>query len=348
MRAPHINACRFLMAHRNWYHSAQEIRIVEETKEDMEVVVDDESEGEVPSLAGASSTKLEKVPEEGPAAAPAASKPKRAARTESQRAALRELYWHEMIALLSCFAFPALGAYVLHHIRSQLSRPSEGLVSNYNLSIFLLAAEIRPLSHLLKLVQSRTLHLQRVVHGLPFKEDPATSEQMADVVRRLEDLEVRAAPAESSQDGASTSPRAKQETLVREVRGAIQPDLDALNRAVRRYEKKATVLAFQTDSRLGALDMRLNDAIALAAAAAKNSTAQRTVTEWLIDSIVTVVMLPVRMAMALVLFPFRLIALLFPTKKRSGTERTSRPRTSRTTSQAKHGGDRVSSRLARR
>ena len=49
----------------------------------------------------------------------------------------------------------------------------------------------------------------------------------------------------------------------------IQPELDALNRAVRRYEKKATVLALQTEARLGAVDTRLDDAIALAAAAAK-------------------------------------------------------------------------------
>lgn len=38
-------------------------------------------------------------------------------------------------------------------------------MSNYNLTIFLLAAEIRPAAHLLRLLQARTLYLQRVAWG---------------------------------------------------------------------------------------------------------------------------------------------------------------------------------------
>jgi len=48
----------------------------------------------------------------------------------------------------------------------------------------------------------------------------------------------------------------------------LQPELDALNRAVRRYEKRATLQAFQTESRLKDIESRLNDAVSLAAAAA--------------------------------------------------------------------------------
>ena len=47
-----------------------------------------------------------------------------------------------------------LGAYLLHTIRGQLTRPSEGLVSDYNLTIFLCAAEIRPVSHLIKMIHA--------------------------------------------------------------------------------------------------------------------------------------------------------------------------------------------------
>ena len=64
---------------------------------------------------------------------------------------------HEMMALAWCFAFPALSSYLLHTIRGQLSRPSEGLVSDYNLTIFLFAAELRPISHLIGMVRARTV-----------------------------------------------------------------------------------------------------------------------------------------------------------------------------------------------
>ena len=52
------------------------------------------------------------------------------------------------------------------------------------------------------------------------------------------------------------------------VRKDIQPDIDALNRAVRRYEKRSTLSSFQTDSRLRDLELQIRDAHALAAATA--------------------------------------------------------------------------------
>ncbi len=123
--------------------------------------------------------------------------------------ALGELYIHEVTALVCCFVFPVVGAYLLHAIRNQLSRPSEGLVSNYNLTIFLLAAEIHPLSHLIKLVQARTLHLQRVVNASPFKREPApTAAEVEELVRRLDSLESRADSGElAAQNGATLTSR---------------------------------------------------------------------------------------------------------------------------------------------
>ncbi|CAK7217154.1 hypothetical protein SCUCBS95973_003046 [Sporothrix curviconia] len=140
-----------------------------------------------------------------------------------QEAALRELYRHEVLALLACFVFPVLGAFLLHALRSQLTRPSEGLISDFNLTVFILAAEVRPLRHFLQLVQARTLHLQRVVHANPYREEEeryrerrAQEEQeqnqvLSELLGRFESLEQQtmAASAAAATKAASSSNQAQ-------------------------------------------------------------------------------------------------------------------------------------------
>jgi hypothetical protein len=338
--------------HRNWYHSAQEVRIRQEAS--VEAAVEDDSDGETlarPPPTSQQPTTLEDVPEEAATSSTEPSNILEETRTKAQQAALGELYIHEMMALIWCFLCPMVAAYILHTIRGQLSRPSEGLVSDYNLTIFLLASELRPLSHLMKLVQARTLHLQRVVGHNPYKEETVSVSQFQDLGRRLEYLESRSVATEAKSPvqsgGLDSSGPEQNAALIREVRNAIQPELDALNRAVRRYEKKATVLAFQTESRLGALDTRLDDAIALAAAAAKNSVTQWSLLNWLVDSTVAILMLPLQVSISLLLFPVRATIGAFQKNKNAAPEKSSRNR-SRTASQTRHGGDRVSSRVAKR
>ena len=185
-----------------------------------------------------------------------------------------ELRLHELVALSTCFVSPLIGAWLLHTIRSQLSRPSEGLVSNYNLTIFLLAAELRPLAHLTKLVQARTLYLQRSLSPSPSTEAINPDLQtIQDLSARLDDLEAHIAtfvPPPTKTSTPTTSPTPAHITT--EVRKSLQPDLDALNRAVRRYEKRATLLSMQTESRLQDLESRMADAITLAAAAERSIT----------------------------------------------------------------------------
>jgi hypothetical protein len=314
-----------------WYHSAQEVRKQEES--DFNAVVDDELDSDTeksPSATnnGTKATTLEDVPEDGetPSAPQAtqATRPKTptppdANKILAKEAATNELYRHEVLALFACFAFPMAAAYLLHAIRGQLSRPSEGLVSDYNL-IFLLASEIRPLRHMIKLVKSRTLFLQRTVHeNTHLASPPANSGRIADLMARLEQLESHQATQQIAANGSGNGEAAAttkgkgpapDPQLIREVRNAIQPELDALNRAVRRYEKKATVLAFQTESRLGAIDLRLNDAITLAAAAAKNSSSGGSVLGWLAERIVWLVTLPMQALATLITLPVKAVTNL--------------------------------------
>lgn len=260
---------------RDWYHSAQTIREAQEHDPGN----DFESEAEDENTLTASQTSFEDIiGEEEDDQSPTPRPPKR--QTSSAReAAVHELHTHELLALFSCFFSPLVGTYLLHTIRSQLTRPSEGLVSNYNLTIFLLAAELRPLSHLVKLVQSRTLHLQRVVNANPYKIDDKNNRSastMEELTTRLLQLEAKKNEhtngAICEAKGGLTAKQAS--TITMSIRQTLQPDIDALNRAVRRYEKRATLQTMQTESRLFDLESRLADAISLAAAAAHSNMHQ--------------------------------------------------------------------------
>lgn len=225
-----------------------------------------------------------------------------------QRSAASELRIHELLALTACFLSPALGAFLLHHIRSQLSRPSEGLVSNYNLTIFLLASELRPLIHLVKMVQARTLFLQR--HLLPSDLNTVSPTSIHALTTRLDELETYiASSAPKSNGGPHPPPPPNPQDLLATVRKSLSPDIEALNRAVRRYEKRATLLAMQTESRLADLEARMGDAITLAAAAERGvsnfnrKSTMAVMLEWGMHA----AMVPVQLAWVAVALPMRVV-----------------------------------------
>ncbi|PKX97048.1 uncharacterized protein P174DRAFT_438829 [Aspergillus novofumigatus IBT 16806] len=242
--------------------------------------------------------------------------PRREQRVPSAvKKATRELQIHELVALASCFIFPIVGTWLLHAIRSKLSRPSEGLVSNYNLTIFLLASEIRPFAHLLKMVQARTLHLQRVVAASADDEEKLDPNKIKDLAKRLEELEAHVAetaaarlPSESSnhaQDREQLQNLISQATA--EIRKGFQPEIDALNRAVRRYEKRTALTSFQTEAKFQALETQVHDAIALAAAAQRSGSRRPLSTlSRLFNSIYAIILLPVQIFVSLASLPFQL------------------------------------------
>ena len=69
----------------------------------------------------------------------------------------------------------------------------------------------------------------------------------------------------------------------------------------------------------------INDAIALAAVAAKNSYSQWGVAGWVVEKTVGLVMLPVQAVTAVLTFPFRTASTLFRWKGQPKPERTHRP-----------------------
>ncbi|KAL3469259.1 hypothetical protein BJX99DRAFT_265366 [Aspergillus californicus] len=234
--------------------------------------------------------------------------------------AVKELQLHELTALASCFIFPIMGTWILHTIRSKLSRPSEGLVSNYNLTIFLLAAEIRPFSHLLKMVQARTLHLQRIVASdSDFdNKDRIDPNKITDLSNRLEELEAHVAETaatrltpQGEKENRELNPQETEYTLsivskaAAEYEKAFRGDIDALNRAVRRYEKRTAVTAYQSESRFQALEAKTRDALSLAAAAQRSSSERpKGVLTLLFDWAGAAILLPMQIGISLVSLPF--------------------------------------------
>lgn len=329
-RISHLVETKSDMLYRDWYRSAQAVRQQDVGAFGSIHDITEEREGdnglEEQELSPKSGSGQGSSPP--PAAPPRSDSQQKPHQSPAVGAASKELHVHELVALASCFIFPIIGTWLLHAIRSKLSRPSEGLVSNYNLTIFLLASEIRPLSHLLKMVQARTLYLQRVVAAASssYEDDMVDTARLLDLAKRLEELEAHVAataaerlptttPATDSSSGrnntqASASSSKEQETLVAQitfdVKRAIQPDLDALNRAVRRYEKRTTVAAFQTESRLQELEARVRDAITLASATAAQR--QQSLASILMDWICAALVLPFRGVWALACLPSRVAA----------------------------------------
>ncbi|EEA29005.1 hypothetical protein TMatcc_002635 [Talaromyces marneffei ATCC 18224] len=294
----------------DWYRSAQEIRqrLPDTLQSDDGTIAEEEDEDDESGDKDKGKETAKKSRE-------------RKSLDQASNTAIKELHIHELVALISCFVFPLIGAWILHGIRGALSRPSEGLVSNYNLTIFLLAAEIRPFAHLLRMVQGRTLYLQRVVAAAAEEDDgdrEIDHNKILDLSARLEDLEAHVADkAAISSEGelnskGATGETIKPETLARimiEVRQSIQPELDALNRAVRRYEKRTALMAFQTETRMNQLDAQVADATALAAAAQRSASDHRQSFVFvLLDGMAAVVVVPVRASMHLVSLPGRMVS----------------------------------------
>lgn len=266
----------------------------------------------------------------------------------AQKSALRGLYIYETLALMACFALPLLAAYLLHTIRAQLSRPSEGLVSNYNLTVFCLASELRVFSHMFKLLHSRTLHLRRIVRRNLYSSAAtgASAVRLNEILERLETLERRLSDGERESQQHQMSSETKTAAMIRQVRSGMQPELDALIRAVRRYEKKATLLQLQTESRFETVDARLEDAIALAAAAAKNSVSHRNMLAWINDAAVRTLLFPFRAALQVLLLPVKMASALGYRRGNREPQVVRAPRTRgvRVSSQSRYDGDRAPAR----
>lgn len=284
---------------REWYHAAQQTQYVDyDGPEPSDTIPEEDEGGEQPLRTDAKVTaSTEAVP---PATSKNTIDVEDAPPTRAQDEARQELRRNEMLALFTCFIGPLFGAYLLHAIRSQLTRPAEGLVSNYNLTIFVMGAEIRPIHHVIKMRQARMLHLQRIVRSECKPEHRRADIQ--DISTRLAELEARASESPQNTDIETLKIGAS-------VRQGIQPQLDALNRAVRRYEKRQAAQSIQVEARFQELESRLRDALALAAAAAR--TGQRPgIVSMLLTWVANIFAYGMQTTWAVATYPYRTTAVV--------------------------------------
>lgn len=183
--------------------------------------------------------------------------------TAAQLEASQALKRQERMAFAACFLAPLVGAYFLHIIRGQLS-VAEGLVSDFNLTIFVMVAEVWPLKRLMKMQQERMFHLQRIVKtDARNLMDPHDAQAMA----------LRLAALEEKLEGPAAHSDLESARIATEVRDALQTQLDSIIRAIRKYEKKSVAQTMQIEARFQEVNVRLKDTLSLAAAAAR--TGQR-------------------------------------------------------------------------
>ena len=168
------------------------------------------------------------------------------------------------------------------------------------------------MSHLMKLIQARTLHLQRIASPTATDIDLSTltPQSLSALTSRLDDLETHIVATQSPDPkptaNASLSPSSAND-IINSVRKSLNPDIEALNRAVRRYEKRATLLSMQTESRLGELESRLSDAITLAAAAERNvgNVQRRSPAGVLLDGIAAGLLFPLQAGYRALMLPMK-------------------------------------------
>jgi len=286
----------------DWYYSAQALQKDLSPYSDDTILEEEEPDEQAVETASSGEGSAKTAPADSNTGPQPQSKAHNADAYEHATAALRT---QELLALGAIFTFPALAAYLLHVIRAQLSRPSTGLVSDYNIGIFLLAAEIRPCRQLIRLVANRTLHLQRTVTGLdePFASSTHENSTLSDVMTRIAGLEDKLSTHQTLPPTLSIAQKADVTELSTELRKRYEPRLEGLERAVRRYEKRSTTLAMLTEQRLNSLETRLQDALSLAAVAAQHSQ-RRGVVATTLETLSAILAMPLRLAWAVCVWPF--------------------------------------------
>jgi hypothetical protein len=134
----------------------------------------------------------------------------------------------ELFALASCVVSPLIGGWLLHHIREFLSRPSEGLVSTFNITLFVMAAELRPALKLMEMIKQRSLYLQKIVHRdmLEANIPVPTPLDISPLNARIEFLEGTIEDLRMS----VVRVQGGREEVVTGVREGVRADVEALNR----------------------------------------------------------------------------------------------------------------------
>ncbi|KAK9481113.1 hypothetical protein V1514DRAFT_274637 [Lipomyces japonicus] len=161
-----------------------------------------------------------------------------ATRNIRKNASIKLAQWESFLLML-CFVGPVLGGYILSVLRSFLtSNSAENFVSNFNITLFVLTACIRGVLILINQVETRTKTLKELA------QTPKKS-RITELENEVEELHQIIKTLESSVEKASS------------VAQAQRPDIDALTRAIKRYERNEIIKTQEFESRIEPLEIQI-------------------------------------------------------------------------------------------
>ncbi|KAF7515059.1 hypothetical protein G7054_g14784 [Neopestalotiopsis clavispora] len=132
-----------------------------------------------------------------------------------------------------------------------------------------------------------TIRKQQIVANNPHEQRKKREQDFEAVHDRINALATslsarEAAPANNVEQEEATI-RSVDTLIMRNYRDKVQPEVKSVTRAMRRYEKKSSTIIDRIDIKLEYLDQRSNDAIALAAVAARQKNNQGSVISWIYE-----------------------------------------------------------------
>lgn len=175
--------------------------------------------------------------------------------TDKQLEVSKQLRIAELQAFFGLVIGPLLGALLLHYIRGVMARPANGLITNFNVSVFVLAAELRPLRIAYTYLNQKSSTLQQELTDVP----PAQYEELADKFRTVE-AELKQIKHTVDSEGSFRSAAESDSTSnSSSIQG--QTDIAQIKQALRRFERYETQIQREYDEKIINLERKVADLI---------------------------------------------------------------------------------------
>lgn len=143
---------------------------------------------------------------------------------------------------------PLLGAFLLNYVRGTMARPANGLITNFNITVFILAAELRPLRIAYDYLTNRSDALQQELTEV----SPARYEELE---KQIQDLVSRIPEAQRQSPGRRGST-----ALTNGVHTVSEDsELQQIKYALKKFEKYEANNKYEFETKLYALERKLAD-----------------------------------------------------------------------------------------
>ncbi|KAI8977638.1 hypothetical protein BDF20DRAFT_821747 [Mycotypha africana] len=160
---------------------------------------------------------------------------------EQHKRIAAELRRHELAGLIWVLISPAVAGYLLQYSR-QLVSNADRYVSSVNITVFILAASIKPATHLMNLLHERTIFLQNTLQ---------ISDSQVDLLQKKIDK------LQKEMDHLHRAFATKKEFA--QVTEDIHPTVQQLNKAIKRFEKREQALRNWTDEHFTTIETKIQE-----------------------------------------------------------------------------------------